>query len=230
MATSGIAIIALAGLLGQISGLQLLGRIRTDYIPIAPSTSVCFLIFSSALFNFNRKSSQGFISKVMTLLVFLTTVFCLLEFSELFAGIDINFSNRLFPPRGVLGTIPIGLMSPATAVTFSISGLGILSLLLRKQNSRSNNLVSCTGGLTLLVGSTVLLAYLYGTPLMYSGGTVPMAATTAIAFLLLGIALVASTGPESISICNISGGSTSAVLMRAFLPLTLTAVLLQSAI
>src|SRR5512141_2408721 len=43
---AGTAIISLAGLLGDVTGLGVLGSLEPDYIPMAPSTAVCFLTLS----------------------------------------------------------------------------------------------------------------------------------------------------------------------------------------
>jgi len=51
------------------------------------------------------------------------------------------------------------------------------------------------GGLTFITGSVCVLAYLYGHPLMYGNGTtVPMALTTAIGFVLLGVSIISAAG------------------------------------
>lgn len=234
LATSGVAIIALAGLFGFVPGLQLLGSIRPGYIPMAPSTAACFLIFSTALFLRARKFLQGIRLMAATVLVLLVMAFCLLELAEAFVHIDLNLSDKLFPSMGMLGTIPVGRMSSATAATFVIAGLSTLLLMLRSRGSRSirhpGNWASGLGALTMLVGATVLLAYLYGAPLMYDAGSVPMAATTALAFLFLGVALAASPGSESFLMRRMSGDSTSAVLSRVFIPLIVSIVILQSLI
>jgi len=226
-----VIVIALAGMLGYIPGLRALGNLRADYIPMAQTTAACFLIFSTALYLQTRPSLQNSRLTAMYGLVLLVTLFSMMEFSELFFGMDLNYSNKLFPPTGMLGTIPVGRMSPATAATFSIAGPGIL-LLLRWRNSRYARLTgtgaSCLGVLTMLIGATVLLAYLFGTPFMYSGGSVPMAATTALAFLILGIAIVLSAGPDIFPMCHVTGHSTAAKLSRVFLSLTVTIVLVQS--
>src|SRR6266702_1456818 len=197
LGTTGTVILAVAGLLGHVSGLHVLGSIRSDYIPMAPSTAISFLIFSAILLRHIQKPWQGFGLKSMTTLVFLTTVFDLLGFVEFFAGIDLNFDEKLFLPNGAIGGIRVGIMSPVSGATFTITGLGILLLLLQGRSSRHaqrlGQWASSLGTLTVLVAATVLLAYLYGVPFMYGGGAVPMAATTALAFLFLGVALVAST-------------------------------------
>lgn len=55
----GAAIVASAGLLGYVPGLRILGSLRSDYIPMAPSTAGCFLILSVALFRHARKPWPG---------------------------------------------------------------------------------------------------------------------------------------------------------------------------
>jgi len=232
LATTVVTVIAINGLLGYIPGFRSLGSLRPDYIPMAYTAAGCFLIFSAALHRHTRKSLYGFCSIPMNILVLLATLFCVTEVSELMIGIDLNFSNKLFPTTGMLGSIPVGRMSPATAVTFSIAGAGILLMTLSSRSSRYRQLrgngASSLGVLTMLIGATVLLAYLYGTPFMYGGASVPMAATTALAFLFLGVALVVSAGPDNFLMRRIIGASTAALLSRLFLSLTVTTVLLQS--
>ena len=234
LGTAGTTVIALLGLFGYFTGQWVLGSIRMNYIPMAPSSAFCFLVFSAVLFLHVRKPWQGFGLTAMATLVLITIVFDLLAFAELFAGMDLNFDEKLFPLKGTIGGIPIGRMSSASGFVFTVTGLGIFLLLLRGRSSRHvqrlGHWTSSLGALTSLAGATVILDYLYGTPLMYGGSTVPMAATTAIAFLFLGIALVASAGPESFPMCHITGNSTSAMLTRVFLPLTVIALLLQNAL
>jgi PAS domain S-box-containing protein len=230
-ATAGVAIVALAGLAGYLPGLRVLGSMGSDYVPMAQTTAACFLLYGTVLFLHTRKLLHGVGYTVITLLTLLATLFCLLELVELFVGADLNFSTRLFPATGMVGKIPVGFMSPATAATFSLSGLGVLLLMFRRRSTESGqpeNWASGMGALTALVGATILLAYLYGNPFMYDGSTIPMAATTAIAFIFLGIALVASTGPESFLMRRVTGESTHAILARVFFPLIVSAIILQS--
>jgi len=234
LATAGVAIVAIAGIVGFIPGLRLLGSFGPDYVPMAPSTAAFFLIFSATLLLDIRKTAPGFSLLFTTVLTLLGTVFCLLELAELLVGMDFNFSDKLFPATGMTGNIPVGKMSPATAATFCISGVGTLLLKLRSRTSLNpgqfENWASCMGAVTTLIGTTILLAYMYGSPLMYGGNTIPMAATTAIAFIFLGLALVVSAGPGTLLMRRICGDSTSAVLSRVFIPLVVAIVILQSLI
>jgi len=232
LASAGTAAVALAGLLGLRPGLELLGSIRPGYIPMAPSTAFCFLFLSTALFLHAQARLSSAARAAATLVVLVVTVFCLLEFAEVFTGHDLNGSQRLWPVRGG-ASFPLGQMSPATAATFFFSGLSTLLFLFQGKTAQQrpgygDRWASSLGALTVLIGSIDLLAYLYGDPLLYGGRAIPMAATTALAFLLLGIALTASAGPEGILARRITGDSTSAQLSRVFIPLTAGAVILQS--
>ena len=229
-ATWVVSFIALAGLLSYLPGLRILGSILPGYIPMAPTTAGCFLLYGTALFTQVREPLQGVSRVIVTALVALGILFCILALIAVPAGIDLNFNNELFQaPK--MGTIPIGIISPFTAATFVLDGASILCLLFMGQGSpsqRRRDWAALLGSLSSLIGAAVLLAYMYGSPLMYGGSTVPMAATTALAFLFLGGALVAASGPESFPIRRLIGTSTSALLSRAFLPLILASIVFQS--
>jgi len=227
----GTILIAIMGLLGYIPGLRVLGSIRSDYIPMAPSTAASFLVLGTALLHLSRKRQAGSAAKALIAPVILVMLFSLLNVAGNIAGMDLNFEARLTSGAGTIKGIPVSRMSPLTGAAFVLAGLATLLLLLGRRNShisrRIGHCASSLGVMSVLGGSTVLLAYIYGSPLMYSGVSVPMAATTAIAFVLLGAAVAAAAGPESFPLRLISGGSTSARLSRVFFPLTVAVVLLQ---
>ncbi len=233
LASTAVAVIALAGLLGYGTGVRVLGSIRLDYVPMSPGSALCFIIFSMTLFYRNRKPLTGFGLTAAAVLVFLPTLFGLLGFVDIFVGTYLNYEEQLFPTVDVMGAIPLWRMSSVSGAGFTMTGVGMVLLLLRNRSSRYarqlGNWASSMGVLTVLVGATVLLAYLNGTPLMYSSGSaVPMAATTALAFIFMGVALAASAGPESFPVCRVTGDSTSSLLSRVFIPLVVAAVILQS--
>lgn len=221
---------SIAGLIGYIPGFRILGSVRLDYIPMAPSTAICFLILSAVLYSLTIKpvNNGGLLPGIMTLWV---TVYCLLDFIGEFTGLDLNYEKHLFDRLGTLDQIPMGQMSPATSAVFIIASIGTLFLIRSKKDSShriASQVASISGLSTILAGSTILLAYLYGTPLMYKGPFIPMAATTAACFLFSGIALTAASGPESFPVNLFTGDSTSARLSRAFIPLAIIFVLVQS--
>ncbi len=194
MAAGGVLLIAVAGLLAYLPGWERLGRVQEYFIPMAPSTAVCFLVLSLVLF-VRRHRSAGRRSRLFcAVAVLAVTLFGLLEALE-YAGLNAGIEERLVPVSGDLNGIPIGRMSPATGFGFLSAGLSLLLLLLRKQKSAwSVYPVLATAVLTFVTGFLFLLAYCYGDPLMYGGNLIPMALTTAAAFVLLGFAEMMLSG------------------------------------
>lgn len=84
--TAGAAAVAVAGLLGYVPGLRVLGSIRADYIPMAPSTAACFLILSAALYFNSRRAWHGAGLPAMSALVLLVMVFGVLTVAARASG------------------------------------------------------------------------------------------------------------------------------------------------
>jgi serine phosphatase RsbU (regulator of sigma subunit) len=83
------------------------------------------------------------------------------------------------------------------------------------------------GGVATAVAAMVLTGYCYGTPLLYGGTVIPVALSTACAFLLCGIATVAAAGVEQWPWWMFHGDSTRALLLRTFVPLIVAAALVN---
>src|SRR5205809_1147742 len=71
-----------------------------------------------------------------------------------------------------------------------------------------------------IIGATVALGYGYGTPLLYGGGTIPVALPTGLSLLVLGIATVLTAGPDVWPLDRLVGDHPRARMLRAFLPAT----------
>ena len=231
IASTGAIVLAAAGLLGYVPGLRVLGQIRSDYIPMAPSSAICLLILSVVLRLVVVQPWQRPARVTMALPVLLVVVFALLKFAELLSGRTISFENRLAPPMEMLGSIPIGRMSPMTGVVLTFVGIGTFLILLSpvepRRSSRAGDAAASLGFAALLVTSPIFLSYVYGELFAYGGLLTPMALTTAIALLCLGVTLVATAGAARFPTRLAVGNSTSAVLTRAFVPLVVTAILIH---
>jgi len=130
------------------------------------------------------------------------------------------------PALGSLGTDYACM--PPTAAFILIVGVAMVLLVLqasREQRARLwGHWVGSLGRVVAGAGGIVLAGYLYGAPLLHGGQVIPVAATTGAALALLGVALVLAAGPECIPARWLSGPSARARLLRAFLPLTVAAV------
>lgn len=195
--------IAIFGLLGYLPGLGVLASISESDIPMAPSTAISFIVLSGILFTLSLRSSSQSSLRVSFSLTMVVTLFAALEVVGYFTGLDLNFEDALVPAAGQLGEISIGRMSVYTGALFLLSGLAVLALLwrVRENNSKINlrDLIGVLGALTFGTAFIVCLTYFFGSHLLYGqGATIPMALTTALAFIMLGAAIVGASGKGSI--------------------------------
>lgn len=223
-------VLAIFGLLGYFLGMEVLGSIKKDYIPMAPSTSISFVIMGMVLLFLNSK--QKVKAELVLLSVFTASVslFGILNVIGYLIGKDINFEKALLPTIGSLNGIPVGLMSPATGATFFLVGLVQLMLILQIKQTKGRSLIEHFNGwlsiLILLISFVFCLAYLYGTPLLYqSNTTIPMALTTALGFLFLSFSIL-TFQKNFLLIRLLSDTSTRSYLLRFILPLSIISVIL----
>ncbi|MDP6043971.1 MAG: PAS domain-containing protein, partial [Phycisphaerae bacterium] len=227
----GATLIAIFGLMGYVPGLGLLGSVREGYIPMAPSTAVSFIVLGCIVPAMTLRSPPGAILILFGVLAATVSLFGMLEVAGHFTGMDLNFEDALVPAAGHLGEIPIARMSPSTGAGFFLAGLAVFPLTLRNtvRTSRGHleHWVGCLGSLVLAISIAFCLAYLYGTPLLYGrGATVPMALTTALGFLMLGIAAICASGRDAIPLRVLIDPSIRGYLLRLFLPLTIVSTVL----
>ncbi len=225
-------LVAALGLLGYLPGLEVLGRVQENFIPMAPSTAVCFLLQGSILLRlafYPWKRQRD--TLILMVIAALTALFGLLEVPGHLTGLDLNFEDRLVPAAGKLEGIPIARMSALTGALFFLTGVAVFLLLLRSYSlkDRGAHGAGILGSLAFLGSFVATLGYMIGTPLLYGqGAIVPIALTTAIAFLWLTLAIITTAGQNSVPLQFIVGPSTRARLMRAFLPIATITILAES--
>ncbi len=228
--SAGVILIAVFGLLGYVPGLGLLGSVREGYIPMAPSTAISFILLGGILLAMTLRSLSGASFILFGVMAALVSLFGTLEVAGHFTARDLNLEDVLVPSAGYLGEIPIARMSPATGAAFLLAGLAVLALVLRRsrvhgRGTRLGHLAGSLGSLVLGIGLLFCVAYISGSPLLYGqGATVPMALTTALAFLMLGVATVGVSGEDAIPVSlwittNIEGKPISARKRFLFLVL-----------
>ncbi|MBI5394019.1 MAG: PAS domain-containing protein, partial [Verrucomicrobia bacterium] len=127
---------------------------------------------------------------------------------------------------GTVGGAPIGHMSPLTAVCFLLASLSFLASL-SQSATRSWRAVLALGSAGLVLGTcfVFLLAYLYGTPLLYGGTFIPPALNTVLAFAMLSLALLISAWHPS----GLQGGQPKDIPVASYV-LLLVFVLLAAGI
>jgi len=224
---AGVVGLGLLGLVSWYSGVRVLSSIHPSYIGMAPSTACSFLLLGGILTYQARTRPSARGRAVALAVAFLVAAFGLVSFIELFVGRDLNFENLLFPTAKKFGKVLTNRISPLTGLTLFLGGTNLLIILRRKDQVISRHLAGFLGGSVTIIGTIATLGYLFGTPLLYGGVVIPMALTTAIAFLLMGVGLVAGTGPDALPLRMLVGPSSQARLLRAFLPMAVTVVMVQ---
>ncbi len=222
------AALGLLGLSGWILGMPLLASIRSSYIPMAPITSIALACLGGLLLVHTMGFSQGPVGSLAAVISAILSAYGLIELVE-YPGIPaLSLEEWVFPDPPMIGAVPTGRMSPATAGLLLLSGAVIPMLFLRDRAGEHRklfgDLAGCLGILVALTGAVFLLGYLHGAPLLYGTMTIPMAATTAIAFLLMGTGQVLAMGPDGFPSRLIAGPSARARLLRVFVSTTVGAV------
>ncbi|MBI3921823.1 MAG: PAS domain S-box protein, partial [Armatimonadetes bacterium] len=223
-AAGGIALLALIGWLTNARVLA--GQWGTN-IPMAPSTALAFLLLGGALFCVAHWPSQRLSRRFALAAVSLVAVESLLVTVQFLTGVDWGLDRALFRTEELVGQTPVGRMSLLTAQAFLLQGLALLVLLLSQRWRHAPAVAAVCATIGTAIASVVSVGYAYGEPLLYGGPAIPMALPTGLAFLLAGFGQLRLTLPRIPALRAWSGNSTRGVLLRAFLPLVLSLLLLE---
>ena len=187
--------IGLLALLGWVSGWRQLASFGANRIPMAPSTAVLFLLYGAAIGLRARTPLSRRAHWLSVALVGLGSLAALLLFT--LGCLRIQWAGEHFGLNltETVGGAPIGHVSLMTACCFLLASVSFLASLapaaLRPWRAV---LAMVSAGGMLATSFVFLLAYLYGTPLLYGGSFIPPALNTILAFVTLGLALLALVG------------------------------------
>ncbi len=216
--------LGLLAFIGWISGISWLSALWPGGIPMAPSTASLFLLFGGVLLLLIHFPHPPPALRFSRLFAWMATVLSclLLVFSSLGIHLRVEFLGMNISGR--LGGVPVGHMSPLTALCFMIVGA---SLLLQYHDGRRIFLSFWVAAGSFLIALILIVGYLVGAPLLYGTGIIPPAMTTSLAFLLLSLALLFSIGlkiwPHD-SVQDDTSAQATAVLTLVFM-LVVTAIL-----
>ncbi|MFA7344502.1 MAG: response regulator [Terrimicrobiaceae bacterium] len=188
---AGAAILVpLFSLAGFLSGFTIFASYNGEFIPMAPSTAIGFILLLAALFVSFRPTSSAVARAGAVLVGILVGLYGLVVFVGWLTGRPEIPDYEWLHERGVLGTFRVGRMSPVTGVLFFLAGFSLVALLRGHSTGRRARfwlvLSGILGSAVFLLGLLFVLGYALGEPLLYQGTTIPVALPTAISFLLLG--------------------------------------------
>jgi PAS domain S-box-containing protein len=190
-ASAVVASFGLLSLLGWITPIRWLATFWSGGIPMAPSTSLFFVLYGVAI-PVRLSSLEGWRIRLARVCGWIGMLFSGFLFLLSLRGIHLNTEHLGLAISGMVVGSPIGYMSPMTAMCFLLAGC---SFLLLSNNRRGRTLVSFWLAVIVFLSAMVLvIGYLVGAPLFYGTETIPPAMTTSLAFLMLGLALAWSAG------------------------------------
>ncbi len=211
--------------MGWALSLHRLASIRPQYIPMAPSTAIAFLVLGATLLLDIRRPSPRLTLALPLAIAALAGAQLIAFFAELPSIVE----RLLVPAPESFGRVLTARMSPLTALGFLLASLGLACLALRGEHHRLGSIGGGLASLAFILSLVVTLGYAYGTPPLYGGSVVPMALTTAVAFACLSLALIGHAGTDHFPLRSVSGSSATATLLRAFLPIAPAVILLDGA-
>ncbi len=208
-AAAAVAAHSVVVLVGWGVGWPLFLTPSPRFIPMAPTTALAFFALSVALMARLIAPPGAALRNTGTVLSWVVATLALVNIA-LPAVLD----RILGGATGQFGRVRLGVMSPVTAAALIPLALAIAATGPRPHYAGA--LASVSG----VVGATVALGYAYGTPLLYGGGTIPVALPTGLSLLVLGVATVLAAGPKVWPLEPLLGDAPRARMLRAFLPAT----------
>ena len=192
------AAIGLLALVGWFFQLPLLTSVEADWIPMAPSTAGLFLLYGGAVCLRARRRVSLRAKQVSRAMVGLGMLVALLLFTLASLNIHWGVEHIGLNIADKPGEMLIGHMSPVNALCFVIAGISFLASLSPDKNPFWRSALAL-GAAGLLLGScfVFLLAYIFGAPLLYGGTFIPPALNSILAFISLGLALLAMASRSS---------------------------------
>jgi PAS domain S-box-containing protein len=209
-----VAVNSVVVLVGWSTGWPAFVLPSPSFIPMAPTTALALLALSLALTARLPPPRRTVLRNIATVLACIVATMAVVNLTVP-AMLD-----RALGGGGQLGSLQLGVMSPLTAAALIPLALAIAA---------TDHWPRYTGPFALVaivVGGTVALGYAYGAPLLYGGGTIPVALPTGLSLVSLGVATVLVAGPRVWPFEPLTGDGPRARMLRAFLPATVGLIVL----
>ncbi len=226
--------ISITGILAAHFTIVLVGGAIPGNKTIALSAALLWIILGSVLAYHTVKPFWRIAGPGMQAFLVLIAVAAATEFIFSIVG-DHSPLEKFFIRAGM--TILGPSSSPISPVAAALAAIAALSLaaIIRSAGSsgnitRTRDGVSISGFSISLVSITFVLSYAYGNPLLYGTDFIPIAFMSALAAFFIGASLIAAAGPGAFPVKYLVGNSTSARLLRVFVPLVAVTILSENLI
>ena len=177
-----------------------MARLGPDGVPIGPITGLLFVVLGLAVAALMRwpetraARNAGLVSAVAVLVV------SSLAALQWWRHFKLPWDGWLLGAETVVGAMPLGRMSPATAIAFLLTSVAMLAQLApsrARMALRWTALLAGTGAFA--TGLEVVASSAAGTPRYYGGTTTPMAVLTAVAFVAVNLGVLLRSAGDPLS-------------------------------
>jgi len=225
---------AIAGLLGIAWGNVTLASLAPGYKTISLFAAAVWIVLGGILCLHALRPLTGTSRTIAAAACAAVALSCAMEFPVNLLGRHSAVAEATVYAGNLLTGYPTTYISPLAAVLCIPLAIAVFALLYaaddRKEHTTVLSAVGLTGTVAFIVGFTVLLSYVYGSPLLYGMAIAPTSYLSALAACSMGIGLMAAAGTGAYPLRYFTGTSTRALLLRTFLPLTLVILFIQDLI
>ena len=215
----GVTGLGLLGILDGLTGLFNMSLAFPGGKPMAVSSGIVLALAGAAVALAPRLSRFRFLILAAAGLAGLEGLVNVLQGltdrEDLLYFLDLDSLGRAWESRMGLSH---SLMSPFTGAGLAALGLG-LALLALSRGRRVRGAAGLTGTAVFAGGFIFFLSYIYGSPLLYGSGVIPVSLSTTLSLMLAGIGLAFAAGPDALPFRPLLGPSIYARLVRTFPPL-----------
>jgi len=218
--------VAALGLISWALGSVKLGTLGTGAIPMAPTTSLSFLLLGVSFLLGAAKIRNPWTEAAALISPFVVLALITPSLSSLLRNLAGSGWAAFAGHTASRPDIVLWKMSPITALIFLCLSIGLLL----KHGARARPgllkgaaIAAAAAG---AAGFFLALAYLYRAPFFYHSAIVPVACPTSLAFLLFSAALLGDM-PDVPPASFFAGNSLRADLLRSYLPIVPLAILTQ---
>ncbi len=183
-------VVGVTVLAGWLTGSDALKSVIPGAVSMKPNTALGFLLAGGALLSLRSSGARPVVGRLGLALSIGIVAIGLLTLLEYWLHVDLGIDQLLFrEPAAAAGTVAPGRMAGNTALSFVLSGTGLL-LLWRRPRARV--IGQALTLLSVVIATLALLGYAFGVPDLYriGGWSSQMAVHTALTFLLLGLGIL----------------------------------------
>ena len=220
--------IGLIVLIGWYSNLTFLTRLSINEVPMAPSTAYVFICLAVGLWFYLRPQKIAINrNAAIASSIIVICLSCLLVITNIFKNYA-NWEHVFITIPETQLSMPLGHMSLVTALLFIISGFALLFLQSNRKIVKAFSIILTL--IIFIISFILLLGYVFDAPFFYFDNFIPPAVLTVLSFFFVSLALVAASDKNTFFVKTIWAKSTSAKLLRIFLPATIAISVIESLI